>query len=92
MLRTLKQLQIEINLPHIDLKPLCVNLGLMGGLKEVEKISPHPKDIEFFALALKFNMLIWSEEKSFKTQKEVKVLNTEELHKELLDMLSKSAE
>jgi len=33
-----KELNLKINLPHIDLKPLCVNLGLKGGLKEVEKI------------------------------------------------------
>ena len=33
-----KELQINFNLPHIDLKPLCVNLNLKGGLKEVEKI------------------------------------------------------
>lgn len=32
-----KQFQIEINKPHIDLKPLCINLGLKGGLKQVEK-------------------------------------------------------
>ena len=32
------QLNININMPNIDLKPLCVNLGLKGGLKEVEKI------------------------------------------------------
>lgn len=33
-----KQLGVEIDKPHIDLKPLCINLGLKGGLKEVEKI------------------------------------------------------
>ena len=33
-----KQMGIEITIPHIDLKPLCVKLGLKGGLKEVEKI------------------------------------------------------
>ncbi len=33
-----KQLQLEVGMPHIDLKPLCVNLGLKGGLKEVERI------------------------------------------------------
>ncbi|PIN73603.1 hypothetical protein COV20_05255 [Candidatus Woesearchaeota archaeon CG10_big_fil_rev_8_21_14_0_10_45_16] len=33
-----KELKIKIDLPHIDLKPLCVNLGFKGGLKEVEKI------------------------------------------------------
>jgi uncharacterized protein len=32
-----KELSIKVNVPHIDLKPLCVNLGLSGGLKEVEK-------------------------------------------------------
>ena len=31
-----KQLGVTIPLPHIDLKPLCVNLGLTGGLKEIE--------------------------------------------------------
>lgn len=33
-----KQLKVDIRIPHIDLKPLCVNLGLKGGLKEVEKL------------------------------------------------------
>ncbi|MBU0470701.1 MAG: ribonuclease H-like domain-containing protein [Nanoarchaeota archaeon] len=33
-----KQFHLEVTSPHLDLKPLCVNLGLKGGLKEVEKI------------------------------------------------------
>jgi len=33
-----KELGIEVAVPHLDLKPLCINLGLKGGLKEVEKI------------------------------------------------------
>ena len=33
-----KELAIELTVPHLDLKPLCVNLGLKGGLKEVEQI------------------------------------------------------
>ena len=44
-------------------------------------ISPHPKDEVYFAVALAFNVIIWSEEKSFKKQSEVKVYNTEELIK-----------
>jgi len=32
-----KQLHLEINIPHLDLKPLCVKLGLKGGLKEIER-------------------------------------------------------
>ena len=34
----LKKLGITILLPHIDLKPLCVNVGLTGGLKEIERV------------------------------------------------------
>ena len=32
-----KQLKIKPLIPHIDLKPLCLNLNLVGGLKAVEK-------------------------------------------------------
>ncbi len=32
-----KQMGVIVDVPHLDLKPLCVNLGLVGGLKEVEK-------------------------------------------------------
>ena len=35
--RLQKQFGISLSIPHIDLKPLCVKLGLRGGLKEVEK-------------------------------------------------------
>jgi uncharacterized protein len=33
----LKRFGIEFNMVHIDLKPLCVNMDLVGGLKEIEK-------------------------------------------------------
>jgi uncharacterized protein len=33
-----KEFNLNFNTPHIDLKPLCINLGLKGGLKQVEKI------------------------------------------------------
>lgn len=35
--RLQKQWGIFVQVPHIDLKPLCVNLGMKGGLKEIEK-------------------------------------------------------
>ena len=60
-------------------------------LQEAAKISPHGKenkDDPYFALALSLNIPIWSDEKAFKEQSKVKVFST----KELLDMLSKSAE
>ena len=33
-----KQLSLEMKMPHIDLKLLCVKLDLKGGLKEIERI------------------------------------------------------
>jgi len=33
-----KELGVVVGVPHIDLKPLCVNMGLLGGLKEIERI------------------------------------------------------
>jgi len=35
--RLRKQFGISVAIPHIDLKPLCVDLGMKGGLKEIEK-------------------------------------------------------
>ncbi len=32
-----KQFQLEIKIPHLDLKPLCVKLKLSGGLKQIER-------------------------------------------------------
>ncbi len=55
----------------------------MDKVTEAKVISPHSKDIEYFALALKLNCAIWSDEKAFKKQSKVKVLNTSELLKEL---------
>lgn len=55
--------------------------SLSNWLKEGAKISPDPDDSEYFALALKLNCPIWSEEKLLKKQDKVKVLNTGELWK-----------
>lgn len=33
-----KQLHVDMNMLHIDLKPLCVQQGWKGGLKEVERL------------------------------------------------------
>ena len=50
-------------------------------LSEAKSISPDPDDVDFFALALKLNCPIWSEEKLLKKQDKVEVLNTKELSK-----------
>lgn len=43
------------------------------------KLSPDPDDADFFALALKLNCLIWSEDTDLKKQSQVKVYSTKEL-------------
>ena len=43
------------------------------------KISPDPKDAEYFAIALAFNCPLWSNDKKLKLQSEVKVFSTSEL-------------
>ena len=52
-------------------------------LPEAKDLSPHAKDIPYFALALSLNCAIWSDEKAFKKQSKVKVYSTSELLKEL---------
>ena len=48
---------------------------------EAMQISPHAKDAPFFALALKLDSDIWSNEPRLKRQSRVKVYNTGELRK-----------
>ena len=49
--------------------------------KKAEQISPDPNDVQYFALALKLNGAIWSNDKALKTQFEVEVLSTGDLIK-----------
>jgi len=48
-------------------------------ISEGLKLAPHPKDVEYFALALTFDFPIWSNEKAFKKQSVVKVFSTSDL-------------
>lgn len=51
-------------------------------IPEALKLLPkHPKDVPYFALALKLHTPIWSNEKRFKQQSTVKVFKTHELKK-----------
>ncbi len=52
---------------------------------KAKQLSPHRsnKDIPYFALALKLDCAIWSNEPSFKQQSKVKILNTKELKETL---------
>ena len=48
---------------------------------EARKLSPHIKDVPYFALALNLDCPIWSDEKAFKQQSRIKILSTNELLK-----------
>jgi len=51
-------------------------------IKKSISISPDDNDSEFFALALKNNCPIWSNDKQLKNQEVVKIINTTELLKQ----------
>jgi len=80
----------KLSLEHID--------PIFEELKEIITIVPdeltkqfeseakqliHDKDVPIFALALKLNCAIWSNEPSFKQQSSVKIFNTEDLRESL---------
>jgi len=52
-------------------------------IPEAEKISPDLNDTEYFALALKLNCAIWTNDKKLKTQNKIKIYSTEDLLKNL---------
>ena len=60
-----------------------VSIELKDSFKEFEpqarSLSPHDKDIPVFALALKLNCQIWSNELSFKEQSKIKVFSTRDV-------------
>lgn len=54
---------------------------LVPYVEEAEKITPDPDDMTYFALALKLNCVVWSNDKKLKEQNKIKVYNTHELSK-----------
>jgi predicted nucleic acid-binding protein len=60
-----------------------VSIELKDSFKEFEpqarSLSHHDKDIPVFALALKLNCPIWSNELSFKEQSKIKVFSTKDM-------------
>ena len=48
-------------------------------LEQAKNISPDKNDVEYFALALKLNCPLWSNDKKLKEQKVVPVYSTEDL-------------
>lgn len=52
-------------------------------MPEAKKVSPDPDDVDFFALALKLDCPIWSEDRLLKEQEAVRVCSTSEILKEI---------
>jgi predicted nucleic acid-binding protein len=50
-------------------------------IKRAEEITPDPDDVMYFALALKLNCPIWSNDKKLKNQDKVNIYSTNELIK-----------
>ena len=50
-------------------------------VEEAEKLTPDQDDMAYFALALKLNCAIWSNDKKMKQQDRIEVYNTHELDK-----------
>ena len=77
-----KDLELELSAIRQQLNIFSLN-KLSSLIKEGIKFSPDPDDVEYFALALKLNCPIWSEDKLLKKQSKVKVYSTSDLLKEL---------
>ena len=54
---------------------------LISYLDKAEKICPDPDDVVYFALALKLNCAVWSNDKDLKKQKKIKIYHTHDLMK-----------
>ena len=69
---------VEILKRRIILVPLE---ELIPYVKEAEKITPDPDDMAYFALALKLDCAIWSNDKKLKEQGKIRIYHTHELRK-----------
>ena len=52
---------------------------LVPFIEEAEKLSPDADDMTYFALSLRLNCVIWSNDKELKKQGKIKIYNTKEL-------------
>ncbi len=69
---------LEILKRRIILVPLE---ELTSYVEEAEKITPDPDDMAYFALALKLNCAVWSNDKKLKEQYKITVYHAHELSK-----------
>lgn len=52
---------------------------LVPYIEEAQRLTPDPDDMAYFALALKLNCAIWSNDKPLKEQRQVPIYHTHEL-------------
>jgi predicted nucleic acid-binding protein len=52
---------------------------IMPYMKRAQIICPDKKDMQYFALAIKLNCAIWSNDKILKQQNKIKIYSTEDL-------------
>jgi len=77
--KKLEEIELAIKLLEPEFKIFSRPEYTTAKLPEGLKLAPHPKDVEYFALALRFDFPIWSNEKAFKKQSKVKVFSTKDL-------------
>lgn len=77
-----RDLRSEFFAVRMQLKVFSLS-GIKEFIKEGSNISPDPDDSEYFALALKLNCPIWSEDRALRQQSRVEVLNTKKLLEKL---------
>ena len=95
----IEELAEKMKINKIELSKKIDKLLFLSGIKVVdrkefenffnyaEKISPDPNDSEYFALALRLNCPIWSNDKRLKEQKIIKIYST----MQLLGLINKNA-
>lgn len=76
--RTEKDFEELLNILKRRIKIISLN-ELTKHISKAQQISPDPKDIAYFALALKLKLGIWSNDKALKNQDIVNVYNTQEI-------------
>jgi predicted nucleic acid-binding protein len=78
-----KDFDVFIGILTSRIEPVPIE-NFVDKLLEAKEITPHTKDLLYFALALKLDCAIWSGEKRLKEQSAVKVFNTKDLIELLL--------
>ncbi|MBS3175821.1 hypothetical protein J4457_01145 [Candidatus Woesearchaeota archaeon] len=58
-----------------------MSFPIVSYFDDAENLTPDPDDMAYFAIALRLNCAIWSNDKKLKEQNKIKVYHTHELTK-----------